>query len=69
MPEMGIRGWIVTLLTLTLTWRSVLGQGQVTRVVLGPLVEQQPSSVLVGNIATESNIANELPPEVFSTLK
>ena len=43
--------------------------GQHNKIVLGPFVEQQRAGVLVGNVASTSNIASELPSDQFSTLR
>ena len=56
---------------LSLLVLLLLGEvrGQLSQVTLGPFTEQQRAGVMVGNVASASNIASEVSPQEFQTLR
>ncbi|XP_076467653.1 protocadherin gamma-A4-like [Babylonia areolata] len=54
-----------------LLWVVVVGgvRGQVSEVTLGPFTEQQRAGVMVGNVASSSNIARDVTAAEFQSLR
>ena len=57
------------LLLLLLNLMSRVARGQISHVILGPFTEQQRAGVMVGNVASASNITKDVTTNEFQTLR